>query len=270
MLSKFDNKSAQKSSIFPTKASYARGLIHFLLFLHPLACFAGQPEVLEYTKAYLLPETHPVKAVLGQIFSKRRAVATEQTMAEAGFIFAQSIPRKITVAKHPALEGYLIKTYLDNNSEPRKEWIYLVRRIQKALKIDETINHYGYQEIMKVPQKWIYVLPEQPDLEDFNQRKCLLIVEDMHILSKAKNSLHYSSEMTKNRLKAIYTVISENLLLDCVYIRNIPFCEDGKIAFIDTEPFTGPKEKICYDCLTKYLSPRLQSFWRKLFTLEEY
>ena len=66
---------------------------------------------------YLLPENHPAKAILDQIFSSSRAILNLKTMKKAGFIdpFPENRTHVI-VCTHPDLSGYIIKTYLDPNA----------------------------------------------------------------------------------------------------------------------------------------------------------
>lgn len=229
-----------------------------ILSFYP-ASVPASPAVLHAIQEYLIPPGHPAKSILDNIFTYPSALASEQTLKKAGFVFTTSPLNKIIVAKHPALEGYLIKTYLDNTPYPKEEWKVLATRVEGARQVQQTLDLYGYQEIMKVPQKWIYHLPER------NGRQYLLLVEDMHILPPKENLHCYLKKMTKKKLSALYTVITENGLMDSVYIRNIPFCEDGKIAFIDTELFAIPKEKICYACITHHFSSKMQRFWSKLY-----
>ena len=135
------------------------------------------------------------------------------------------------VAKHPFLPNYVIKAYLDTHNEIDEEWKFLVDRIIGARIIQESIDDNHYNHLMKVPKKWIYALPNP------GRRKYVLVAENMNLLSPAKNADSYLKKMNKERLGALFVLLKENLLIDSIYIYNIPFCTDGKIAFIDTEHF---------------------------------
>ena len=66
MLSKFINKSAQKISIFSSKASYARGLFYLLLFL---TCCKSPPKKKVPTVIQGTVMTIPYKVIIGNSFS---------------------------------------------------------------------------------------------------------------------------------------------------------------------------------------------------------
>jgi hypothetical protein len=231
--------------------------------------FPFETLVWDTIKPYLITSAHPAKQTLDKIFSQQRVTASMENMINAGFVCKQSFAKNIIVAAHPELKGYLIKTYLDGQKLHKEDWKFCVDRIKGANKIRKTLDVYGYHNMMKVPHKWIYALPNKGNIKTINpenqQRNFLLLVEDMEVLDPLSNHIKYEIKMTKRKLNALYNVITQNLLMDSVYIRNIPFCKDGKIAFVDTETFRITKEVICYECLASQLSPKMQIYWRSLF-----
>lgn len=64
----------------------------------------------------------------------------------------------------------------------------------------------------------------------------------------------------KELLSALYDVLEITGLKDCAKPANIPFSQDGRIAFVDTQSW---KEwPVDYNKLTDYLSPDLQVYWK--------
>lgn len=216
---------------------------------------------------YLLPADHPAKEILDQIFSKSRAILNEKEMEKAGFI--KPIPRKYThllVVKHPKLKGYVIKAYLDAQRyfKNQPEYEHWIKRIQGAHLIRQYVEENELNGLFKVPQKWIYILPNQPTPPaEFLKKYTILIEEDMHILSRKANLAMWKSECVNEEFLTILHKLLKKLgLKDCAKSDNIPFCLDGRIAFIDTETFNS--RKVLFKKLTPYLSSSMKLKWKKL------
>ncbi len=215
---------------------------------------------------YFLPEEHPLALTLYQIFSSSRVLSSLKTMKDAGFISPQQRPKGLVIGVHPKLKGYLLKMYLDTfQIDAYAQW---VKRIEGALLIKKAINNYGLQNMMCVPQKWIYVLPTEPSAlqnEHLNAHQSILVVEDMKIVDKNENAHLYKSAITEEHLEALFKVLIECKLVDSVLIDNIPFTKRKKIAFIDTE-ISGRGLHIWWRVqrLEKYLSPEMQLYWQRL------
>jgi hypothetical protein len=140
----------------------------FLLLYFVLLCFfeieANQnhsfyvsPIVWEQVKDYLLPETHPLKSNLDQIFLNSRAFADEQSLKAAGFEPAHPQPHTgIIVTRHPDLRGYVIKAYLDQHDyhDGKPEHIFWLKRVKGAELIRAAIPVHQYMHLFKVPLKW--------------------------------------------------------------------------------------------------------------------
>lgn len=216
-------------------------------------------------KPYFLPENHPKKKVLDAIFSKKRLLLSRKFMKHAGFDVLKHPQRDIVVAKHPELKGYLVKAYLDNKKID--EWKWWKKRIDGVRQVQECIDRYNFNAIMKTPKKWIYPLPSEPSPPDFpgiKRKNFILVVEDMNILSRKENLQAYRNNMTTPLLDALFIVLTENLLVDSIYAPNIPFCRDGKIAFLDTEHFNNTTRPMKLMKMMRYLNPEMRSYWKKL------
>ena len=217
----------------------------------------------EMAEPFLIPEDHPIKGKLDAIFSKTRATTSIETFKKAGFEY---LPLRkwdnVIVAWHPKLKGHLVKVYLDDQIGI-PDLHALIQRIYGAEKIRAAINEFGYQKMLKVPRKWLYPLPDLPEsLPGLQRKQFILVAEDMHLVSGYENELLWKNSVSKTTLKALFHLLESLGLKDSVYITNIPFSVDGKIAFIDTEhhgkwPVEHPK-------LLHFLSKKKQKYWSEL------
>lgn len=218
-------------------------------------------------KKYLMPDHHPIKRKLDSIFLQARVLSDRNSMQAAGFTV--SLPRhhnQMIIATHPKLKGYLIKAYLDEQDyfEGKPEHYYWIKRIKGTRLIRKFIKNHGYEELFKVPRKWIYFVPDEYQaLSKDVQKNFILVVEDMHIFDdKTNEDLWGSDQVTQKLLKALYNISTELGLFDSTKPDNCPFSQDGKIAFIDTELYHS--KRIKYYKLTPFLSPTMQEYWLKL------
>lgn len=218
-------------------------------------------EIWESVFPYLLPVEHPIKKKLDNIFYQARVTQNSSSIKEAGF--RNSTPGKysqVIVSEHPNLEGYLIKMYTDDLPGVM-DWAKFKDRVLGAQAVQLIIDKYGYQADVKVPKKWLYPLPEDPSPAPGSYRKnFILIVEDMNVYNKKKSlSKWKGSGMTKSKLNAIYNILQEAGLIDCIYAFNIPFSKDGRVCFLDTEQHhLWP---VNLGNLSYYLSKDLRKYW---------
>lgn len=218
-------------------------------------------EIRKNIKPYLIPLEHPAKAILDALFSSR-VLQNEQTLAEAGFItiFSQETSF-VKVVKHPCLEGYLLKLYLDNETRLKKEtpgWEWLANRCKGAERIRKIIAKKKIKHF-EVPDKYIYIPPpfysEGPICQPI-----ILLVTDMKILNRNDTKWawkHYANYEVLDELHYILSKGCGSRLLS----QNVPFTESGKFAFIDTE---YPKRKISLNKATNYFSDEMQAYWNSL------
>lgn len=221
-------------------------------------------EIWTNLKPYFLPIDHPIKKKLDYLFQNKRVTLSEETFVEAGFCITRSNrPMNAIVTGHKELKGYLVKVYLDSQLAIC-EWHMWMRRIKGIEVIQQCLNKYGFNQFI-LPKKWIYPLPIDPASpldEKYNRKNFILIVEDMHILNHKENAKAYKKLMTQRLLNALYKVMLECQLTDCVWIGNMPFTKKGKIAFIDTELFHNGIPD--FERLKKHLSPSMQEYLDKL------
>lgn len=239
-------------------------LVSFTLFNY-LESVQAKPEALsesiwEEVQPYLIPENHQIKKQLDSIFSNKEILQNGVELFKAGFRFKNNRnPNKVVVARHPALEGHLIKLFLENQPAGI-EWSHWVKRIKGAQLISDAIEDKQYQSWFKVPQKWIYFLPYKS--ENPSGRLFVLVVEDMQIYNYADNAAFWKNKVTYEQIYMLWDLIETCGLFDSVFIDNIPYCRDRKIAFLDTEHYL--KWPIPYARLNKFFKGGKKTLWKKL------
>lgn len=224
-------------------------------------------QIWQEVSPYLMPYNHPVKVKLDKFFAKTRATQTIKTLKEAGFI--NPVIRKWTrliVTSHPKFPGYIFKIYSDKQHYHAKkpEYFYWIRRIKGAAHIQNMINENGWNHLFKVPKKWIYMLPAKPSPSaQFLRKDFILIEEDMQILNDEANKNAWGSPATTPfLLGAVYRILNELGMRDCAKPDNIPFCKDGKVAFIDTQ--SHHHWPVSFQRLDYYLTPDMRELWQHL------
>jgi hypothetical protein len=223
-------------------------------------------EIQKIVAPYLMPDNHPIKPMLDVFFGSSRVIFNLDTLADAGF--TKTKPRKFTnliVTKHSAFPGYVFKLYLDTQRYHKglPEHEHWILRIRGAQKIRKEITSYSLEALFKVPQKWIYALPKHPTPpQGYLTKHYILIEEDMDILSDHDNKARWASDyVTTIHLYYLFHILKTVGLSDCVKPDNIPFSNDGRIAFIDTQAFN---EKVDYKNLCDFLSASNQTYWKSL------
>ncbi len=213
---------------------------------------------------FLLPYSHPLRAKLDAIFQRSHAAASREALKQAGFkLTLEKREIDVTVASHPSLKGYLLKIYTDQQNVP-DYFRRLRKRIIGAQLIQETIERQGFQQFAKVPKKWLYPLPDQPAPAD--SKKFLLVAEYMPIFHRGISVRLWKHQMTKPKLAAIYYLLNELGLFDSIYILNMPFALDNRIAFIDTEYFNHWPVNL--EFVGGYLNKEMKAYWQHLMNTQ--
>lgn len=231
--------------------------------LEPIKQMFLDDATLNLINPHLIPSNSPAKIFLDKIFGKKHLTYSKDSLEKAGFKCSKN-PKwnNIIIAKHPGLSGYVLKLFTDDQPEVNELENFL-RRIEGSKIVNEAIEKLGYQKFFKTPRKWIYSLPETDDVAE-NPKKFILVAQDMRILSTTKNNKRWRSAhaVTPKKLEMLYNILEETGLHDSVYIDNIPFSTDGKIAFIDTEHYQH--WPIHYSILTQFLDRKMQQYWQEL------
>lgn len=193
-------------------------------------------EIWAAVEPYLLPENHPLKGRMDRIFSKSRVLANEKSLTKAGFVW----PKKevshsgIYPTQHEKIKKFYVKILTDE--QDIADWRQWVNRAQGARDIRNSIDAHHYERVFKVPKKFIYPLPEKPETTpDVKRKNFVLLSEDMKIVDHDLNRELYRNRVTKILLNAIYEIVTELGLADSLFIHNLCWAKDGRLAFVDTE-----------------------------------
>lgn len=230
--------------------AYPRLLLNIVLTLCFSLTYAEDPtqihhsyvseHVWEKVSPYLMPKKHPLKRRLNAMFSQARVLKGMKSLWLAGF--TPAAPQKSTgviVTKHKDMPGYIFKIYADNQRTVfrQPEYIDWIGRASGAEYLRQEIAAAGWDDYFKAPKKWIYALPADPTgTHPHTQKNFILVEEDMEILSPKKNKEKWhSASVTAHFLNMLFHLLSTTGLIDGSKPANIPFCKDGKIAFVDTQ-----------------------------------
>lgn len=219
-------------------------------------------ELWEQLSPYFLPEDHPAKARLDKIFHKKSVTRSSNAVLKAGFFNAN--PGKyshVVVSGHFDLKGYVLKMYLD--SYEVNEGLKFRERVLGAIAVKQCVDEYHLQESIKVPNKWIYPIPNFSD-SGLYPKNFVLIAEDVQPYNTQKTLKFWKQKITKTQLNAVYRVLKVVGLPDCAYAFNIPICRDGKLAFLDTE-YCG-LWPVHWRRTLQYLNEENGAYWRALWS----
>lgn len=236
--------------------------------LSELARYAYNPNVSvefwTFAQPFFLPENHPLKPKLEKMLTTGgRVTASSATLKKAKFKLVRRNHRNgVCVATHTKMKGYFFKVMTDDKRE-NDETVNFFKRIHGANLIRQAVRDHGYQHLFKVPHKWIYPIPPQPGVAPEAQKNFILISEDMHVYtSKANRKKWASRSITQEMMTAMYIIMQELGLNDCIHTFNTPLGKDGRIAFIDTEDYH--KWPVYFDYMTNNFSKTNQRFWKDL------
>ncbi|CRX38597.1 hypothetical protein [Estrella lausannensis] len=225
-----------------------------------------EESVWESLKPYFIPSDHPVKKKLDALFFKNeRVTASNASLIQAGFQANEVQGIRVFVVKHLEIPGFVFKILTDDQ-DSRPDASSWLSRVQGAEKIQSAIVKYGYQKYFKVPRKWIYPLPAEPSPQEIRvggRKNFILIAEDVKPYPREKNLKKWGELKDKKLLDALCRVVLTTGAADSIKENNIPWCQDGLIAFVDTE-HTGDPDKIRWYRLGKILNKKMKDYWTKI------
>lgn len=220
----------------------------------------------EEVRPYLLPENHPAWPKLNRVFCAARVTQSTETFRNAGFRrWNPGRWSRVSASSHPEFPEYFIKAYCDTELGILYDWRKWIHRIKGAEMIRVCIKENKMQDDFKVPHKWIYPLPKHPAPKkgpQYLRKNFILVCENVGILEHSVNQEKYKHHITQKLMNGLYILLQVCGLYDSVYIFNMPFCKDGKIAIIDTE--YHHKWPVPFTKLTKYFPKNLQSYWKQI------
>lgn len=215
---------------------------------------------------HLIPNDHPMKKTLDNIFKKERVILDEKHFHRNGFETIALGPRSyVRVARHKKLPGYLVKVNLDNETRRKHHkdsWEWFVRRCVGAKKLRNIIKRDKIK-YFTVAEKFIYPLPPEPAPPkngDYTRHLCILLVTDMNLESENRNLYAWKHHITKKHLEELYCCISK-AKGSSYRPDNIALTKTRKFAFIDTE---YPEAEPDFDRIRHYLNSSMRLYWDKL------
>jgi hypothetical protein len=174
----------------------------------------------------------PFVTVLETLFTDPKMFSSFDRFREAGFHLVDRAETKIMAGSHRRLRGYLVKKY--NNDRSGKDQLRnYMHRIEGARLLRGFIAEHDFQHVT-VPQKFLYELPPA-----FPERY-LVIAEKLDLVSRSNTERAYGKlDREQGRELAVILYYFRGLNSTAA---NLPFTEDGKIAFIDTERWHHDKD----------------------------
>lgn len=223
-------------------------------------------DVWDDVRSNLLPENHPAWPKLNRLFCKVRATQSPEHFRQAGFRrWRPGRWSRVAASANAEFPEYFIKAYCDTELGVIYDWKKWLHRIRGAETIRTCIKENHLDENFKVPHKWIYPLPANPSPPNsarYARKNFILVCENMRIQEHSTNEKMYKHNMTRKLMDGLYIILQVCGLNDSVYVFNMPFCKDGKIAIIDTE--YHHKWPVPFNKLNSYFSKDLRPYWQKI------
>jgi hypothetical protein len=176
--------------------------------------------------------TLPIYDRMADLFTNKRMFSSFSKFESAGFRLVTHAEHKIMLGGHKATPGYLFKKY--NDDKPgKKQILNYMRRIQGARLLREFITARGFSRVV-APRKWLY------DLGSGFPERYLVVVDKLKLRSDEETQRAYH-RISKEQLRELATILFYFRGLNS-WTKNLPFTDDGKIAFIDTERWPNNKD----------------------------
>jgi len=176
--------------------------------------------------------TLPILGRLGALFTDPTMFGSFDRFGDAGFDLVDHAPHKIMTGAHDRARGYLFKKY-DDTKPGEKQLRNYMRRVEGAALIRAFVAERGFSRVV-APRKWLHELPAA------FPRPHLLVVEEVDLVSRGETERAYA-HIDEDQLRELATVLYYFRGLNST-AANLPYTEDGKIAFVDTERWHRDKD----------------------------
>ena len=174
----------------------------------------------------------PILALVGELFTDPKMFGSFDRFESAGFSLVEHAPHKIMTGSHKRAKGYFFKKY--NNDKPGKKQLRnYMHRVEGSRLIRTFIAEHGFSRVV-APRKWLYELPAS-----FPERY-LLVVEKADLVSRSDTESAYG-RIGKEQMHELANILYHFRGLNST-AANLPYTEDGRIAFIDTERWHHDKD----------------------------
>lgn len=174
----------------------------------------------------------PIFSLLAELFTDSKMFRSFDDFSSAGFALVEHAPHKIMAGRHKRARGYLFKKF-DNDRPGKKQLGNYMHRIEGSRLISTFIGEHGFSRVV-APKKWLYELPSS-----FPERY-LIVAEKVDLISRNDTESAYD-RIGKKQMQELATILYYFRGLNST-ASNLPFTEDGKIAFIDTERWHHDKD----------------------------
>jgi len=189
----------------------------------------------------------PILSLMGELFTDPKMFSSFDRFESAGFSLIDHSENKIMSGSHKRAKGYLFKKY--NNDKPGKKQLRnYMHRIEGSRLIRNFITEHGFSRVV-APRKWLYELPSS-----FPERY-LVVAEKADLVSRDATYAAYD-RIGKEQMHELANILYYFRGLNST-AANLPFNENGQIAFIDTERWHHDKD------LLRKVGDRLPSDRRK-------
>ena len=176
--------------------------------------------------------TLPIFSLLSDLFTDPKMFSSFDHFSEAGFDLIDHAAHKIMSGSHKRAKGYLFKKY-NNDTSDKDQLRNYMRRLEGAKLLRAFITEHGFTRVA-APRKWLYQLPSS-----FPARY-LVVAEKLQLVSRNDTEQNYA-HIGKKQLHELATILYYFRGLNST-ASNLPYTEDGQIAFIDTERWHKGKD----------------------------
>lgn len=177
-------------------------------------------------------ETLPILSLMSELFTDPKMFSSFDRFESAGFSLVDHAPHKIMTGSHKLAKGYFFKKY--NNDKPGKKQLRnYMHRVEGSRLIRTFIADHGFSRVV-APRKWLYELPAS-----FPERY-LVVAEKADLVSRKDTESAYG-RISKEQMHELANILYHFRGLNST-AANLPYTEDGKIAFIDTERWHHDKD----------------------------
>ena len=176
--------------------------------------------------------TLPILSLMTDLFTDPKMFRSFDRFSSAGFSLVDHAPNKMMTGSHRRARGYVFKKFNDDRSGSDQLRNYM-HRIEGARLIRDFIADRGFSRVV-APRKWLYELPPA-----FPERY-LVVAEEIDLVSKIDTARRYD-RIGKDQTRELATMLYYFRGLNST-MSNLPYTEDGKIAFIDTERWHHDKD----------------------------
>ena len=174
----------------------------------------------------------PIIDDLSELFDDPKMFGSVRRFSDAGFRLVDHPPHKIMIGRHKRAKGYLFKKY-NNDKDDKDQLRNYMHRIEGARFMRTFIADRGFTRVV-APRKWLYELPAS-----FPARY-LLVVDKLDIVPAMDTARRYA-RIKEDQLHELATMLFYFRGLNS-WIANLPYTDDGQIAFIDTERWHHDKD----------------------------